>query len=238
MRIFKLIGALVVVLAFSAVAVATASAAETLWKLLPGTVGETFTGKSGKATLQIKGGASIKCEKSTILLTSEEVEGKPKSELLKEGSTEGKDATLALAVIKFEGCNSAGLEAHSLGDSAKIILVHVEIHTCMIKKEHFGLLIKPLLVHLEVPEAKQLIEVLGDLVALLEALPTEPKHFELNITQVAGVQGIEKCEGGEKETLESSVNHGPYIQSGEEAKEGLLLFDGTFDKAGETMMEK
>jgi len=52
MRIFKLIGALVVVLAFSVVAVATsASAKETLWKWLPGSVGETMKGKSGEGVL-------------------------------------------------------------------------------------------------------------------------------------------------------------------------------------------
>jgi hypothetical protein len=233
MRTFKLIGALVVVLAFSAIAVATASAAETLWKWLPGTVGETFTGKSGEALLESSGGvAPIKCKKSLVLLTDTEL--KVSSELLKEGSTEGKDATLALAVIHFEGCTVSGVGINSLGDKAGIILVHVEIHNCMIKKEHFGLLFKPLLVHLEVPLIKALIEVLGSFVALIEALPTEKRHFELNINQGKGKQEIEKCEGGEKDTLLASENHGEYVQAGEQANEGLLLFD----KEEETMMEK
>jgi hypothetical protein len=236
MRIFKLIGALVVVLGFSALAVATASAAETLWKWLPGTVGETFTGKFAETTWQVKGGAAIKCKKGLILLTDAEL--KMSSELMKEGSTEGKDATLWLAVIHFEGCTSAGFSLNSLGDKPGIILWHVEIHNCMIKKEHFGLLIRPLLIHLEIPVIKSLLELLGSLVALIEALPKEPTHFELNVTQKEGVQSIEKCEGGEKDTLLTSLNHEAFVQTAMEAKEGLILFDGTFDKEGETMMEK
>jgi hypothetical protein len=236
MRIFKLIGALVVVLAFSAVAVATASAAETLWKWLPGTVGETFTGKSGKAILQVKAGGSIKCEKSLTLLTDAEL--KMSSELMKEGSTEGKDATLWLAVIHFEGCTFSGLEIHSLGDKSGIILVHIEIHNCMIKKEDFGALITPLLVHLENTATKTLIEVKDSFIGLIEPLPTEKKHFELNIKQKEGLQEIKLCEGGGEDTLLASENHGVYLIAAEEVKEGLLLFDGTFDKEGETMMEK
>jgi len=60
MRIFKLIGVLVCALAVSAIAVTTASAST-----LPGTKGTTITGGSEKATLQVKGGASITCPKST-----------------------------------------------------------------------------------------------------------------------------------------------------------------------------
>jgi hypothetical protein len=234
MRIVKLIGALAIVLAFSAIAVATASAAETLWKWLPGSAGETFTGKSGEAVLQQNGGGTIKCKKSLVLLTF----GGSSSELLKEGSTEGKDATLALALLHFEGCLFGGLEIHSLGDEKEIILAHVEIHNCMIKKEHFGLLIKTLPVHLEQTTTKVLIQVEGAFVALIEALPKEPRHFELNVTQKEGKQSIEKCEGGEKETLTANVNGAGPKEAGEEAKEGLLLFDATIDKEGETMMEK
>src|SRR3978361_1163961 len=126
MRSLKLIGAMFVVLAFSAVAVATASAAETLWKILPGSVGETFTGKSGKATLQQKGGISITCASSSIALSS--------TELLKEGATSEKDATLSKATVDFEKCTSAGLPTNSVSDASGIILVKVNIHNCMIAK--------------------------------------------------------------------------------------------------------
>jgi hypothetical protein len=231
MRIFKLIGALVVALAFSAVAVSTASAAETLWRWLPGTVGETFEGKTGEVTLQMKGGGTIKCQKSLVLLSN--AEAKVNSELIKEGSTEGKWATLALALIDFESCTTAGLSINSLGDKPGIVLAHVEIHNCLIKKEHHGLLIKPLPLHIEVPAVKELLEVTGNFIALIQPLISEPRHFELNITQKEGIQGIEKCEGGNAETLLVSVNEGAFVQSGEEAKEGLLLFD----KEGQEMME-
>jgi hypothetical protein len=101
MRTFKLAGALIAALALLAVAAATASAEEVLWKWLPGKAGETFKGGSGKATWQEKGGASILCKKS-------ETKAK-EGELLEEGSTEGKDATLALAFIHASGCTTLGL---------------------------------------------------------------------------------------------------------------------------------
>src|ERR1700722_7137471 len=147
MRMFKLIGAIAVVLAFSAVAVATASAETTLWRWLPGSVGETFTAKSGKAALQMKGGALITCQSSKI-----ELKG---SELLKEGSSEGKGATLELAIIDFVGCKTLGFAINSKGDATETILVHLELHNCVIKSGDFGILFQPLETTLEVPAAKQ-----------------------------------------------------------------------------------
>ena len=153
MRIFKLIGALVVVLAFSAVAVATsASAEEVLWKWLPGSVGETLKGETGPALLAFldeKKQFDLKCTNGTLLLTYTFKAGEgenPKevtasSELVKEGSTEGKDATLALFIIHFTGCKTLGLGANSVGDVKEVILVHVEAHNCMIGPGKFGLLL-------------------------------------------------------------------------------------------------
>ena len=133
MRTFKLTGALAVVLAFSALGAATASAAEILWKLLPGSAGETFTGSSG--TIRFTGSfGTITCTAASILLAD--------ATLLEEGSTEKKDATLALAFIHFTGCATAGLAINSVGDEPKVILLHVHIHTCMLAPGHFGLLIK------------------------------------------------------------------------------------------------
>jgi hypothetical protein len=106
MRILKLIGALAVMLAFTAITTATASAVETLWVWLPGTPGTTFEGKSGAALLSIPSAkADFHCEKSLTLLTDTEL--KVSSELLKEGEV-NKMATLALAVVHFEGCTSGG----------------------------------------------------------------------------------------------------------------------------------
>jgi len=247
MRLAKLASAIVVVLAFSAMAVATASAAETLWKWLPGSVGETFKGKSGKATLTSNFGGSafaINCTKSLVLLTDEKE--KASSELLKEGSTEGKDATLALIMIDFEGCTvTGGLAANSVGDKSGIILVHVEAHNCMIKLEpnDFGILLKPLPVHIEVPAVKgQLILVIGDVLGLLEGNEGEKLlTFKLNLKTVKSEgkeQEFLKCVGGEKEELLASLDGITFVSAREEVKEGTLEFDMTKDKEGEEMMEK
>jgi hypothetical protein len=225
MRIFKLIGALVVVLAFSAIAVSSASAAETLWKFLPGSAGETFKGAQiGKGLLQIKGGGTIVCLKGTILL---------------EGSALVSEGTLALATIHFSECTALGLAMNSLGDASEILLVHVEIHTCMIAPKHFGLLILPLPVHIEIPSLKLLILILekGLFVALIESEKESKTNFLLTATQKAGVQGIEKCEGGEKESLLVKTDNEPEVAAGLEASY-LVEFDLTKDKAGQTLMEK
>jgi hypothetical protein len=237
MRTAKLIGALFVVLVLSAVAVATASAAETLWKWLPGTVGETFTGKTGQAKLQLAeveaSKPSFTCAKSLLLL--------PKSELLAEGATGGKDATLALGILHLEGCTSFGLPLNSEGDSAGILLVHLEIHNCMISaaKKEFGLLITPLPLHLEIPAAKKLILVRGAFVAKLEGKEgTKQLVFSLIVEQKEAKQAITKCEGGVENTLEGSLDGKTFVKAGLEAKELALGFDMTLDTAGEEPMEK
>ena len=109
MRGFKLVATLLAVMALGAIAAATASAAQP--EFLPGTAGTKFTGKSKKAKLQVKEGATIEC-------TGSEAEG----ELL------GK--TTALFIVTFKGCKSLGLAANSLGDAAGIIKVHVDSETC------------------------------------------------------------------------------------------------------------
>ncbi len=234
MRIFKLAGALVLVLAFSAVAVATASAAETPWQWLPGSVGETFTGKSGAAELQQKGGAVINCASSTVLLTDATL--KVSSELT-EGTT-GLDAKGGLAVIHFTGCKSLGAAINSDGDEKEIILAHVELKNCMISiaKKQFGILFKTLPIHLEIPAVKQLINVEGSFVAEIKSVTK--LQYTLVIEQKEGKQTIEKCEGGEAETLKSKVGAGVNTQSGEGAAAGEITFDMTKDKEGEEMMEK
>src|SRR5674476_93551 len=176
MRTIKLIGAMFVVLAFSAVAVATASAAETLWKWLPGSVGETFTGKSGKETLQA--GISFTCAKSTIKLVGAEL----------------TEATLGKATVDFEECTTAGLPMNSVGDAAKTILAKLAIHNCMIKAGDFGLLFKLTEeVKVEVPSTKLTIIFKGSFVGLIEGKAgTKALTFLLNIKQKEGKQEIEK----------------------------------------------
>jgi len=237
MRITKLIGALFVVVAINAIGISTASAAVTLWKLLPGSVGETFTGSSEKATLQMTevaglGKPSITCKKSKVLLTE--------SKLDEEGSTNKKDATLALAVIHFEECTSFGVPAESEGDASGIILVHVQIHTCMIKKAHFGLLLLVLPVHINILGGlNKLVLVRGLFVALLEGKEgAKALTFALNAVQKEGIQEIKLCEGGTEQSLEASFDGVTFVKAGEEAKNAKLEFDMTTDKEGEELMEK
>jgi hypothetical protein len=237
MRTSRLIGTLFVAVVFGAIASGTASAAEILWKWLPGSAGETFKGKVGKFQLQVKAGATYVCQKGSILLTDEGT--KASSELLKEGSTEGKDATLALLILHLEGCTWSGIAINSDGDASGVILVHYEIHNCVIKAGQFGLLLKPLPLHLEVPALKLLEAIRGSYVAVVEGKGGEKLlTFKLNIKQKEGKQEIEKCEGAEKETLEKSVDAGAFEQAGIEAQEAVFEFDMTKDKEGEEMMEK
>jgi hypothetical protein len=239
MRIFKLVGALLVVLAFSAVAVATASAAETLWRWLPGSVGETFKGTqiSKEAVLTVEGGViSIKCKKATILL-----EG---SELTEKGDAENKKAaTLGLATFHFSECTvSGGFSVNSLGDKPGIILTHVELHNCVISKVplEFGLLVLPLETHLEVPAVALLITVFekGLFIARIKEEAGGKKHNFLitaKSKEAGKAQDPEKCEGGEKEVLKTKIDNNAE-QTATEDGEFLIEFDLTFDEEGEIIM--
>ncbi|HUA74309.1 MAG TPA: hypothetical protein VL988_06080 [Solirubrobacteraceae bacterium] len=207
MRGFKLVATLLAVLALGAIAAATASAAP---EFLPGAAGTTFTGKSKKAKLQVKEGATIECSGS-----------KASGELL------GK--TTALFIVTFEGCKSLGLAANSLGDSSGIILVHVEAETCFINLSPLeaGLIIKPLPVHIEVPAAEQLVLVEGDFAAKIEPINTSTTSGTLVIAQKGGVQSIDGCRNAANELVKHTLttveneNTSPK-QSGEEAAEGTL----------------
>jgi hypothetical protein len=225
MRTFKIICALALVLVSSAIAVATASAAETLWRWLPGSAKETFTGKSGEAILEGGAGSKIICTSSTVLLT---------------GSTlTENEAKLGTAAIHFVGCKVEKLlPVNSVGDAKEVILTTLKLHNCLIKKGDEGIIFTPETVHLEVPAVALTIEVTGSFIGLVTPLETpKGKHFELNIKQAKGKQEIEKCEGGVAMSLKSKTDANAVELAGEEAKEGLLLFDGTIDKAGEELME-
>jgi hypothetical protein len=238
MRTFKLISGVILVLAFCAFSVASASAEEVLWRWLPGPAKETLKGTSKEAKLQeskegTKGGAAITCKKSEILLTDELPEGQGgtvHSELLE------KEARLALAIIKFTECTvTGGLGIESLGDPTGTILTHLEIHNCLIKKGEQGLLIKPLPVHLEVLAVGLLISVEGDFVAGISKKAAN--EFELKAKQTEGKQAIEKCEGGKAETLLSKSGAEPQRPAAELVEAGILLFDLIQSKSEELLDE-
>jgi hypothetical protein len=211
MRTVKLASALIAVLALTALAAATAGAAETLWHWLPGAEKSTFTTANGEGVLETVGKASIKCAKSTGT-----------GELTKE-------MTLGVVTFDFTECKADGLvPANSLGDPSETILVGVDLHNCLIAAGDRGILFKLLSpLHLEIPATDELVIVEGSFVGLVE--PFEPKkaqkEYTLNIKQKGGKQEIEKCEGGTKETLKSEFNENKKPEeSGEEAKGATVKF--------------
>lgn len=241
MRLIKLIGALAAVLAFSAIAVATASAVETLWKWLPGTSGaggETLKGTSGEAILTtVDEGKTlvVKCTKSTLLLTAKEEEKEVHSEILENGGS------LGLLINQFEGCKSLGLPANSVGAGKELILAHLETHNCMIKPGDFGVLFKLLPLTLEVPAAGVKILIRGSVIGLLEGKEGEKLlTFKLNLKAPGGTsQEIKLCEGGSEDKLEAALDPaGAFGTAFQEVKGGTLEFDMNVDKTGSEMMEK
>jgi hypothetical protein len=209
MRGIKLVSAVVIALALTAVVSATAFAANP--EFLPGTAGAKFTGKSGKATLAIKGGSTITCKESVV----------------EKGNGELLGPKTGLAIIDFKGCTAFGLPANTLGDAKEIILVHVETELCTISLVPLvvGIIFTPLPVHIEIPSVGLLVSVTGSFVGSLTPLNTLTTTYTLTIAQSGGVQAIEKCEGGAARTLLSSVDGGANTQSGEEAEKGTLTFE-------------
>jgi len=208
MRIFKLIGVAALMAALAAIMATGASAS-----LLPGTAGVKITGKSGKATLQVKGGASITCKAST---TTGEV----------------KNTEESLALITFTECTTGGLPVNSVGDAAKTILVHVESGNCHDAAKNEYVLFEVLPVKLEVPSVKGLtLEITGSVLG--KVTPAEKKAFTFGVElkQTGGKQevGPEECTKSTGTVvkgiqLKTSTNGGAAVQSGQEAAEGTLTF--------------
>jgi hypothetical protein len=237
MRALKIFASVVVALALSAVVATTATAAEILWRWLPGSVKESFKGESGEATLQIKGFTPLRCTKAEVLLTGKEEGKEVSSVLIEEGSTEKKSTTSGKALIKFSGCKSIGIAFKSSNTTeAETVLVVADLHNCVIKSGDFGILFLPLGLVLEIPAAKQTLAISGSFVGLIEKNKEKANDYLLNIAQKEGVQAIEKCEGGVAESLKSSLNGEAAVQSGEEVKGGLIAFDKAIDTEEEIML--
>lgn len=235
MRMFKFIGALIVVLAFGMIGVATASAVEVLWPWLPGSVGETFTGELHPKTEAIlqetkengeDGEVKIECKALSILLAG--------SELLEEGSTNKKDAVLALATLHFTGCTTSGLPVHSPGDEPGVILSHVEMHNCLIewlkKAKQDGVLILPLETVIEIG-ATVVTTVLDKkgtgFVAPIKKIGVS--EYLLDARQTGGLQEVKLCEGGEEESLLTLLAGAKKENKAAEAAKAIIKFDKTKD---------
>ncbi len=197
MRTYKLYLVLACALVLAVIAVATASAST-----LPGVAKTSIAGESEKATLQVKGGASFTCPKSTLT-----------GEVL---STAESSATINFG----PKCTTAGLPLNSLGDAAGTILVPVEIKECAANASILKLVVLPL--HLEAPSTKLLLTLQGTLLVEVTA-SVKQKNFALRVDQKEGKNAIETC-GKEKLILEFSTDGGAFVQSGEEAKNASLQF--------------
>jgi hypothetical protein len=217
MRGIKLAAPLLVVVALSDIAVATASAAQP--EFLSNGGSRTFTGASKKAKLQVKNGATIECTKSKA-----------------SGSLTSN--TTASFTLDCEGVKSLGLSANSLGDASGIVLLNVTAETCFINLSptlEAGLIITLSPVHIEVPAASQLVVLEGSYVAKLEPINT-PTHASGVLTaQKGGVQSIDGCRNASNEldkrtvfTIENEFvdEEGNPIRerSGVEAIENLFTF--------------
>jgi len=132
-----------------------------------------------------------------------------------------------------------GLPANSLSDEKEVILVHVELHNCIINKanKEFGVLILPLEVHIEIPSTALLITILtkGLFIAKIESEAGSKANYLLVAKQKEGVQAIEKCEGGEKESLLVKVDAEEKEKEAALEATFLLEWDKTIDKEGEAI---
>jgi hypothetical protein len=132
MRALKLISTLAMVLALTAIAAATASAALSVG-FLPGKDKTPFTGSSGKITFTA-GSLALSCTRS-----------KSTGEIVNPKALD--PATEALIIMDIENCSSAGIAWNSPGDAAKTVLLHIEAKSCIIKETPTlvgGILLKPL----------------------------------------------------------------------------------------------
>jgi hypothetical protein len=205
-RFMTVVTAIMVALTVTAVASATAMAVAPEFNPAKG----TFTSKSGKAKLQVKGGAAIECTGTT-------------------GKGEITGAKKATSEIKFTACKAAGLGVLSIspkGAANEIVTPTLNQELCYISKAGKTVGVISTLsteLKLEVPSTKKVINIKG--AAIGEATPVNSKLTTgtLALTQVSGVQGIEKCEGGAAQTLLTQEGAGAFTQSGQEIK-GEITF--------------
>jgi hypothetical protein len=203
MHRFMTVGAtLISVLSLTAVLAGSAIAA--LPEFLPGTE-STIGGTSGKSSWQIQGAGTIKCEKD-----------KPLGKIL--------GPKTAQFDIHYEGCKAVGFAANSPGDKAGVILVLYTGRLCPTSKasKTVGMVkeVSPTLV-IEVPTAKQKIEVKGAVIGDVKPINKSQTTGELVFTQKEGKPGIEKCEGEAASVLLAKEAEKEFKPAGEEGVESL-----------------
>ena len=211
MKRIRVIGlALVAVLAISAVASATASAAKP--EFVFAGIKKGLKGKSGAGTLETVSKEKVTCAKST---NGGEIEG---------GNGSKK---VTGVVVTFTGCVSSGFKCSTTGAAAgEIVTKSLSGELGYINKaaKTVGVDLAPTgggeFVEFNCAGGIVKVKVKGSVIGQItpvnkKVLTTE--HFTLTFTQTSGKQAIEKFEGGLKDTLETSKNGNPFEGSAEAA---------------------
>jgi hypothetical protein len=189
-------------------AIASASAFAVAPEFLPNPAkGTTFKGTSGKGELQIKGGGTIKCESDTST-----------------GEITGQKALTA--TVTFKECKALGFAANSAGDASGVILTALSGELCELAKASKTVgadLTLPANVVIEVPVAKQKIEVKGSVIGEIKPVGKKQSTGELVFTQKEGVQVPTKCEGGAEQILLAKEAEKEFKQAGEATTESLTF---------------
>lgn len=205
--IWATIGAVV---ALSAVAVSMASAALPEFKPAKPTKAG-FKIKSGQGTLEVAGVPNTICKKDSG-----------------SGAITGtKTVTLT---VDFEECKILTfIEAHSLGDPANTILLHVTGELCFIKKaapEEVGVLLSPTgPVHIEAPATSTLVVVEGSVVG--KVLPVNKKQTTGTVNLPSTLL---KCEG-QTDGLTAKENEGTTAKEAKEITNEELTFEEAIEVA-------
>jgi hypothetical protein len=201
--------AILIAAAFAILSASATSAGAALPELLPGAKGTKFTGKGGKATLQIKGGSTVTCTSAT-------------------GEGELTTSTTGKGTIDFKGCSAFGLSINSLGDASGTVLITGETSICYVnaKAKEVGVVthIPEAGVHIEVPSVGLLLIKKGAFIVLASPVNTTTTTFTGVLQQKEGKQAITKCEGGPEEIVLVSTDGGAFTQAGVEIEKDSLTF--------------
>jgi hypothetical protein len=218
-KIKVLVGCLIVAIAATAAISAIASAAMTL--PIFSLTDPKATGESGKGTLSIEGGASIRCETSG----SDEL------------TFETGKRNLGPGTIIFKSCTQGGEECHSLGGTGGTIETTGSWHLVLNGKTeatdiHLFLFLLTLL-HIECPKAAvKLLIVLGNVAGKIVQKAGSKTQFVLEVGTVnkeGKVQNFSEYENdagtGIKTTLQVLQEGGTKPKfAGEESESNILTF--------------
>jgi hypothetical protein len=208
--------ALVAVFAMSAIATASASALP-----LPefeGPFPNKFTSTSLVSTLETVGKNKVTCTADT---NKGELTG-PKTDLV---------------TVTFTGCETSGIKCNSAGGAAGEIktnqLASLLGYINAATKET-GVDLSPAVAGANVAEfecAGIKIVVRGSVIGVITPLNKKTKAYTVKFVQKAGKQKVTKLEGGPKDVLETSINGGAFVESGESTTDKLTLEKATTLKA-------